>query len=89
MQELLSAGANTATLVDILIGVVSTIVVAFAGFQCATATGDSQKVGLAKNSFIGPFIGLIIASLAFIGPRWSPTWSLSRWAEWRWRPRPG
>ena len=69
MQELMSIGTNVATLIAIGVSVVSGIVVAFAGFQYATASGDPQKVGLAKNSFIGAFIGLIIASLAFIGPR--------------------
>ena len=69
MQELMSIGTNIATLIAIGVAVVSGIIVAFAGFQYATAAGDPQKVGLAKSSFIGAFIGLIIASLAFIGPR--------------------
>ncbi len=69
MEELMSIGTNIATLVAIGVSVVSGIIVAFAGFQYATAAGDPQKVGLAKSSFIGAFIGLIIASLAFIGPR--------------------
>ena len=65
----MSIGTNIATLIAIGVSVVSGIVVAFAGFQYATASGDPQKVQLAKGSFIGAFIGLIIASLAFIGPR--------------------
>ena len=69
MEELLSIGTNIATLIAIGVGVISTVIVAYSGFQYATAGGDPQKVGLAKNSFIGAFIGLIIASLAFIGPR--------------------
>ncbi len=69
MEELMSIGTNIATLIAIGVAVVSGIIVAFAGFQYATAAGDPQKVGLAKSSFIGAFIGLIIASLAFIGPR--------------------
>ena len=69
MEEFMSIGTNIATLIAIGVSVVSGIVVAFAGFQYATASGDPQKVQLAKGSFIGAFIGLIIASLAFIGPR--------------------
>ena len=69
MEELLSVGTNIATLVAILVGVVSGIVVAYAGFLYATAAGDPQKAGIAKNAFIGAFIGLIVAGLAFIGPR--------------------
>ena len=69
LEELMSIGTNIATLIAIGVAVVSGIIVAFAGFQYATAGGDPQKVGIAKASFIGAFIGLIIASLAFIGPR--------------------
>ena len=69
MEELMSIGTNIATLIAIAVAVVSGIIVAFAGFQYATAGGDPQKVGIAKASFIGAFIGLIIASFAFIGPR--------------------
>ena len=69
MEELMSIGTNIATLIAIGVAVVSGIIVAFAGFQYATAGGDPQKVGIAKASFIGAFIGLIIASLGFIGPR--------------------
>ena len=69
MEELMSIGTNIATLIAIGVATVSAIIVAFAGFQYATAGGDPQKVGIAKASFIGAFIGLIIASLAFIGPR--------------------
>ena len=69
MQELMSIGTNIATLVAIGVGVISGIIVAYAGLMYATAAGDPQKVGIAKNAFIGAFIGLIIAGLAFIGPR--------------------
>ena len=69
MEELMSIGTNIATLIAIGVATVSAIIVAFAGFQYATASGDSQKVGIAKSSFVGAFIGLVIASLAFIGPR--------------------
>ena len=65
MEELMSIGTNIATLIAIGVAVVSGIIVAFAGFQYATAGGDPQKVGIAKASFVGAFIGLIIASLAF------------------------
>ena len=65
----MSIGTNIATLIAIGVSVVSGVVIAFAGFQYSTAAGDPQKVQLAKNSFIGAFIGLVIASLAFIGPR--------------------
>ena len=69
MEELMSIGTNIATLIAIGVATVSAIIVAFAGFQYATAAGDPQKVGIAKSSFVGAFIGLVIASLAFIGPR--------------------
>ena len=69
MQELMTIGTAIATVVAVLVGVVVTIVVAYAGFMYATAAGDPQKTGIAKNAFVGAFIGLIIASVAFIGPR--------------------
>ena len=69
MQELLSIGTAIATVVAVLVGVVATIMVAYAGLMYATAAGDPQKTGIAKNAFIGAFIGLIIAGVAFIGPR--------------------
>ena len=69
MQELMTVGTAIATVVAVLVGVVVTIVVAYAGFMYATAAGDPQKTGIAKNAFVGAFIGLIIASVAFIGPR--------------------
>ena len=69
MQELMTIGTASATVVAVLVGVVVTIVVAYAGFMYATAAGDPQKTGIAKNAFVGAFIGLIIASVAFIGPR--------------------
>ena len=69
MEELMSIGTNIATMIAIGVATVSAIIVAFAGFQYATAAGDPQKVGIAKSSFVGAFIGLVIASLAFIGPR--------------------
>ena len=65
MQELLSIGTAIATVVAILVGVVATIMVAYAGLMYATAAGDPQKTGIAKNAFIGS----IIAGVAFIGPR--------------------
>ena len=69
MQELMTIGTAIATVVAVLVGVVVTIVVAYAGFMYATAAGDPQKTGIAKNAFVGAFIGLIIASVSFIGPR--------------------
>ena len=69
MQELMTIGTAIATVVAVLVGVVVTIVVAYAGFMYATAAGDPQKTGMAKNAFVGAFIGLIIASVVFIGPR--------------------
>ena len=69
MAELMSVFTNICRLVAFGVGGVSIIVIAYAGFQYATASGDPQKVGQAKNAFIGAFIGMLIASLAFIGPR--------------------
>ena len=69
MAELMSVFTNIGRLVAFGVGGVSIIVIAYAGFQYATASGDPQKVGQAKNAFIGAFIGMLIASLAFIGPR--------------------
>ena len=69
MAELMSVFTNVGRLVAFGVGGVSIIVIAYAGFLYATASGDPQKVGQAKNAFIGAFIGMLIASLAFIGPR--------------------
>ena len=39
------------------------------GFNTRRPPEIPQKIGIAKSSFVGAFIGLVIASLAFIGPR--------------------
>ena len=54
----MSIGTNIATLIAIGVATVSAVIVAFAGFQYATASGDPQKIGIAKSSFVGAFIGL-------------------------------
>ena len=68
-QELVNIGVSITTVLAIIVGVVAGIMVAYAGLMYATAAGDPQKTGIARNAFIGAFIGSIIAGVAFIGPR--------------------
>jgi len=48
------------------IGIISVIMLIFAGIQYATAAGDEAKVKKAKNTIIGAIIGLAFAILASV-----------------------
>jgi lysylphosphatidylglycerol synthetase-like protein (DUF2156 family) len=47
------------------VGIISVIIIIFAGIMYATAAGDESKVKKAKHALIGAVIGLAIALLAF------------------------
>lgn len=49
---------------SIIVGIVSVIMIIYAGFRYITSGGDSGKVGNAKNSLIYAIIGLVIVALA-------------------------
>ena len=47
------------------VGIISIIIIVFAGIMYATAAGDESKVKKAKHALIGGIIGLAIAILAW------------------------
>ena len=62
---------NTAvtTMINILssvIGVVAVIILIVAGFRFITSSGDTNKVGSAKNTIIYALVGLAVVALAQI-----------------------
>lgn len=69
MEELMSIATAIGTVIAVVVGLVAGVVVAYAGFLYATAMGDAQKTSTAKNAFAGAFIGMLIASMSFAGPR--------------------
>lgn len=56
--------ANAVNILSILIGVVAVIMIMVGGFKYITASGDSSKLGSAKNTIIYAIIGLVIVALA-------------------------
>ncbi|MCL1929547.1 hypothetical protein FWF93_00095 [Candidatus Saccharibacteria bacterium] len=48
------------------IGVISVIIIIYAGIMYATAAGDEAKVKKAKNTIVGGVIGLAISILALV-----------------------
>jgi cytochrome bd-type quinol oxidase subunit 2 len=49
---------------SLIVGVVSVIMIIIGGFQYITSSGDSNKVGTAKNTILYAIIGLVIVALA-------------------------
>ena len=69
MEPIITPGINVGTIIAVFGAVVGIIVVAGAGILYATAFGDPQKTQLAKNAFIGAFVGMIISGMSFFAPR--------------------
>lgn len=53
-----------------VIGIISVIVIIFAGIRYATSTGDSNRVTAAKNTLIYAIVGLVIAIFAYAIVNW-------------------
>lgn len=47
-------------------GVTAVIVIIIAGIQYATSTGDSSRIGKAKNAILYAIVGLVIILSAFV-----------------------
>jgi hypothetical protein len=62
--------STVVTILSILIGAVSIIVILYAGFKYVTSGGDSNRVSSAKTTLIYAFVGLIIAALAQVIVHW-------------------
>ena len=69
MDEIVTMGSNITRLIAVVGGVACGIALAYAGLMWMLASGDPQKMGQAKNAFIGGLIGLVIVGVAFIAPR--------------------
>ena len=69
MEEIVTMGSNITRLIAMVGGVACGIALAYAGLMWMLASGDPQKMGQAKNAFLGGLIGLVIVGVAFIAPR--------------------
>ena len=69
MEEIITMGSNITRLIAMVGGVACGIALAYAGLMWMLASGDPQKMGQAKNAFLGGLIGLVIVGVAFIAPR--------------------
>jgi cytochrome bd-type quinol oxidase subunit 2 len=56
--------SDVINLFSLVVGVVSVIMIIIGGFQYITSSGDSNKVGTAKNTILYAIIGLVIVALA-------------------------
>jgi hypothetical protein len=52
------------TIISIVVGAVSVIMIIYGGFRYITSGGDSGRVGSAKNTLIYALVGLLIVALA-------------------------
>ncbi len=68
MEEMAALINNIARFLAFGIGGVSVLVFIWSGFLFMTASGDQQKMGQARSSLMGAFIGLIITGSAFVLP---------------------
>ena len=56
---------NSLNFVYFIIGIVSVIIVIFAGYQYITANGDSAKAANAMKTILFAVIGIVVAASAF------------------------
>lgn len=59
-----TVAATVIRILSIIIGIVSVIMLIFAGFRFITANGDAQAVSSARNMVLYAVVGIIIAVLA-------------------------
>lgn len=59
-----SLASTVVKLFSLIVGIISVIMIIFAGFRYITSGGDSGKVGNAKNTLVYAIIGLVIVALA-------------------------
>jgi len=55
---------TTVNILSLLVGIVSIIMVIYAGFKYVTSAGDSGKISTAKNTLIYAVVGIVVAALA-------------------------
>lgn len=58
--------STATTILSMIVGAVSVIMIMFAGFKYTTAAGDANKITSAKTTLIYAIVGLIIASIAYL-----------------------
>ena len=61
VQDLISGVIN---IISLVIGIVAVIMIIVGGFKYITSSGDSGKVGSAKNTILYAIIGLVVVALA-------------------------
>jgi hypothetical protein len=59
-----SLAAKIVKLFSIVVGVISVVMIIFAGFKYVTSGGESSNVSGAKNTLVYAIVGLIIVALA-------------------------
>lgn len=53
-----------------IIGIISVIMIIFAGIKYATSTGSQEKVTSAKNTLLYAIVGLVVAIFAYAIVNW-------------------
>lgn len=60
-QGLITGAVN---IISLVVGIVAVIMIIVGGFKYITSSGDSGKVGSAKNTILYAIIGLVVVALA-------------------------
>lgn len=60
-QGLITGAIN---IISLVVGIVAVIMIIVGGFKYITSSGDSGKVGSAKNTILYAIIGLVVVALA-------------------------
>ena len=71
--ELFGEGSIVTTVINtmlFIVGILSVIMITYAGIRYVTAHGDSKQVGDAKNTLIYAIVGLIISIVAYALVNW-------------------
>ena len=71
--ELFGEGSIVTTVINtmlFIVGILSVIMIIYAGIRYVTAHGDSKQVGDAKNTLIYAIVGLIISIVAYALVNW-------------------
>ena len=69
MDEISVVGGSLTRLLAVCGGVLSGVMLAYAGFMWITSEGEPQKVSRARNAFLGAVVGLMITGGSFVLPR--------------------
>ena len=69
MHEVSALAGSVTRLLAVCGGVVSGVMLAYAGFMWITSEGDPLKVSKARSAFLGSLVGLVVVGGAFVFPK--------------------